>query len=259
VKSYYPTITSLIASCPGTLLEIGSGEGEFLVHAQQQGQWEVHGCDVREHAGLDGDRRSRAEARLGAAGIPVDRYRWLNAGEPLPFREASVDVVVSIQTLEHVADPDRLFGEIARVLRPGGVALHYFPSAERIIDPHSGIPFVHREGRDRERLIRRFSRLGIGKYRRYARERGASLDDFVREFSEYLETLCHFRTLDAYIELSRRHALEYEIFGPPPLPRSAALARLCARFTSIYLWQEKPGLVRADAGERAMVASGVGI
>lgn len=40
--------------------------------------------------------------------------------EPLPFADASFDTVVLTDVLEHLAYPDRLMGEIARVLRPGG-------------------------------------------------------------------------------------------------------------------------------------------
>lgn len=49
----------------------------------------------------------------------------------LTLADASVDVVVSCDVLEHVHDPARVFGEIARVLRPGGTALLTFP-----MDPH---------------------------------------------------------------------------------------------------------------------------
>jgi ubiquinone/menaquinone biosynthesis C-methylase UbiE/glycosyltransferase involved in cell wall biosynthesis len=39
----------------------------------------------------------------------------------LPLSDASVDVVVSFETLEHVADHARFIGEVRRVLRPGGL------------------------------------------------------------------------------------------------------------------------------------------
>src|SRR5438876_3557772 len=39
--------------------------------------------------------------------------------ETLPFRDNSFDLVTANTVLEHVRDPRRLFGEIARVLAPG--------------------------------------------------------------------------------------------------------------------------------------------
>lgn len=41
----------------------------------------------------------------------------------LPFADASFDAVLCNQVLEHVSEPAALVGELARVLRPGGVLL----------------------------------------------------------------------------------------------------------------------------------------
>jgi len=45
----------------------------------------------------------------------------------LPFRDESFDIVTAKHTLEHVRTPRKAFSEIARVLRPGGVALIVVP------------------------------------------------------------------------------------------------------------------------------------
>ncbi|MDX6513796.1 MAG: hypothetical protein QOE36_3300, partial [Gaiellaceae bacterium] len=42
-------------------------------------------------------------------------------GEHLPFRDASFDLVYSVATLHHALDLGRMVGELARVVRPGGV------------------------------------------------------------------------------------------------------------------------------------------
>lgn len=44
-------------------------------------------------------------------------------GEQLPVADASIDGVLSFWSLNHTAEPARVVGEIARVLRPGGRAL----------------------------------------------------------------------------------------------------------------------------------------
>lgn len=41
-------------------------------------------------------------------------------GEDVPLPDASVDLVVSLQVLEHVKDPQKVLAEIWRVLKPGG-------------------------------------------------------------------------------------------------------------------------------------------
>lgn len=49
----------------------------------------------------------------------------VGSAEDLPFEDASFDVVVMDAVLEHVPDVDAAFGEVARVLRPGGVFVGY--------------------------------------------------------------------------------------------------------------------------------------
>lgn len=82
-------------------------------------------------------------AELAAAGLPVvglDRVRPAprarQAGarfvcgdlERLPFRAARFDRIVSFQVVEHLADPGRYLSEMARLLRPGGIALLTTPN-----------------------------------------------------------------------------------------------------------------------------------
>ncbi|MEA5390452.1 methyltransferase domain-containing protein [Cyanobium gracile UHCC 0139] len=55
--------------------------------------------------------------------VPEDPYHWS------ALADGSVDVVVSGQALEHIDQPWRTMGEIARVLRFGGLAMVIAPSA----------------------------------------------------------------------------------------------------------------------------------
>jgi SAM-dependent methyltransferase len=45
--------------------------------------------------------------------------------------------------MEHVEDLDAVLAEIARVLKPGGIALSVFPSSDVWREGHIGIPFSH--------------------------------------------------------------------------------------------------------------------
>lgn len=49
-------------------------------------------------------------------------------GHRIPFPDASFDVVVSIETLEHVQDEQRILGEIRRVLKPEGTLIVSVPN-----------------------------------------------------------------------------------------------------------------------------------
>jgi len=77
--------------------------------------------------GVDVDREALAEAaKLGI------ETRWADVDEPLPFPDATFDVVVAGELLEHVRDPARLVGEAERLLRPGGTFVASVPNAFRL-------------------------------------------------------------------------------------------------------------------------------
>lgn len=80
-----------------------------------------------EVVGVDADREALAEAeKLGI------ETRWADLDEPLPFEDASFDVVVAGELLEHLRDPGRLVREVLRVLRPGGTFVASVPNAYRL-------------------------------------------------------------------------------------------------------------------------------
>ena len=77
--------------------------------------------------GVDADRDALAEAeKLGI------ETRWADLDEPLPFEDASFDVAVAGELLEHLRDPQRVVGEVRRVLRPGGTFVASVPNAYRV-------------------------------------------------------------------------------------------------------------------------------
>lgn len=60
----------------------------------------------------------------------------LAAAEMLPYASASIDLVLSHEVLEHVADDRRAVAEIARVLRPGGRAVIFVPNRRYPFETH---------------------------------------------------------------------------------------------------------------------------
>jgi SAM-dependent methyltransferase len=100
----------------GDLLEIGCGAGRNLrAFAHYRPDLRLHGSDISE--------RALHEAR--AAGGPID-YR-LGDALALPYPDASFDIVVLFDLLEHVPDVGAAVAEVARVLRPGGVFHGFVP------------------------------------------------------------------------------------------------------------------------------------
>jgi SAM-dependent methyltransferase len=52
---------------------------------------------------------------------------------PLPFRDGSFDVVVSLETIEHILDPDALLAEVHRLLVPGGTLVLSTPRLDSLL------------------------------------------------------------------------------------------------------------------------------
>jgi len=73
-----------------------------------------------------------APAPLAARDRPVSQVTARLPG-PLPFRSATFDVVVTLETIEHVLDPDLLLEEVRRVLTPGGTLILSTPRLDSLL------------------------------------------------------------------------------------------------------------------------------
>lgn len=101
-------------------LNLGTGEGDYdrMIAGYCMS---LTGCDVNEE--------DLAHARVLNQGVMNLRYEPNNALD-LSYADDSFDLVVSCEVIEHVGQPERMVWEIARVLRPGGLAIMTFPSRE---------------------------------------------------------------------------------------------------------------------------------
>lgn len=89
----------------GISVELGSGQGEFLAGGPA-------GC---RRVGVDlAAENARASRDACGRGVVADLER------ALPFASASVDGIVMIEVIEHIAAAEQLVDEIARVLQPNG-------------------------------------------------------------------------------------------------------------------------------------------
>ena len=114
---------------PARLLEfdpvVGDWRGQLVLDLGCAGGFMAEALAARGAlvTGLDpaGEAVAAAAARSRATGSNVDYL--VGTGEHLPFTDASFDIVVCVDVLEHVQDLAAVIGQIRRVLRPGGLFL----------------------------------------------------------------------------------------------------------------------------------------
>jgi SAM-dependent methyltransferase len=94
-----------------TVLDVGGGPGYFAAA--------FAAADLR-YIGVEPDPR---EMHAGPAATDGQTTYVRASGMALPFADASVDICLSSNVAEHVAQPWRLGREMLRVTRPGGLAV----------------------------------------------------------------------------------------------------------------------------------------
>jgi SAM-dependent methyltransferase len=151
----------------GRILDFGCGRGAFIEQCLAAG-YDAWGCDIA----IDGDH---------------ERLRPIRAPYALPFADDSFDFIVSHQVFEHVRQPALACRELARVLRPGGVSIHVFPSRHRLVEPHVYVPLAsfYRA----PWWLSLWARLGVrNEYQAglSAHEAAARNRDFLRDETNYL-------------------------------------------------------------------------
>ena len=158
-------------------LNLGTGEGDYdRMVAEHCGQ--LIGCDVNEE--------DLAHARSLNANVANLRYEPNNALE-LTYADASFDLIVSCEVIEHVGQPEKMVQEMARVLRPGCVAIMTFPSREFPItyDPVNRFWQWLRKPSDQENLISQGAYafghdylIGSADFKRWAEGAGFEIVEF---------------------------------------------------------------------------------
>lgn len=143
-----PLIAAIVAAAPSRILEVGCGWGELAAWIAGDTGAEVIATDLSPRM-VELARSAGVDAQIADV-------------QALPFGDESFDAVVAAWMLYHVPDLTRGLGEIARVLRPGGVLFaatnsryHLQELRDLVGSGPSPSKFTREDGRDQ--LLRHFA------------------------------------------------------------------------------------------------------
>jgi ubiquinone/menaquinone biosynthesis C-methylase UbiE len=104
----------------GRALDVGTGPGQIVIKlARCLTQWKFVGVDRSQ------GMIAQAQANLASAGgglAPRVEFQVAD-GNRLPFPDSSFDLVLCNSVLHHLAEPEKLLSEIARLVTSGGAIL----------------------------------------------------------------------------------------------------------------------------------------
>lgn len=105
------------ATCPlQTLLDVGTGTAQIPIEFCRQ-----HSSSQIVAIDLSREMLKLGENNVAKAGLAERiRLEFIDAKQ-MPYQDHQFDVVLSNSIIHHIPEPSQVFGEMKRVLRPGGL------------------------------------------------------------------------------------------------------------------------------------------
>lgn len=94
-----------------TIVDVGCGDGSIIAFCAKQGAEVIF---------IDRDEARLATTETLVRNSPAHAFRGIVSDcDPIPLPEATGDLVICTEVLEHVDDPRKFIRELARIARPG--------------------------------------------------------------------------------------------------------------------------------------------
>jgi len=115
INDYVELFSPYVTFAGKTVLELGCNKGYLLNSFLQNESFDAIGAEI------DPEALQVARENYG------DRIKFVQtAPNAIPLPDNSVDVIYTIDTVEHLSRPSEIFAECLRVLKPGGTFLVHF-------------------------------------------------------------------------------------------------------------------------------------
>lgn len=115
INDYQELFAPFVSFAGKTVLELGCNKGYLLNSFLQDENFTAIGAEI------DGEALMIARENHG------DRIKFVQTTpDKIPLPDESVDIIYTIDTVEHLSSPREIFEECYRVLRPNGIFLIHF-------------------------------------------------------------------------------------------------------------------------------------
>ncbi len=121
------------------ILDFGCGSGNDVYSFRDLG-FDAYGFDIHDYLQLRTEDDRKYFTILAQEGATISDFRFDWDTFKLPYEDKSFDFIFSNQVLEHVQNHDRVFAELARVMKPVSLAIHIFPPKYAFKEPHIFVP-----------------------------------------------------------------------------------------------------------------------
>jgi SAM-dependent methyltransferase len=120
--NFVKEIVQSIRAPRASVADLGCGSGVILSEILlMKPLWTGHGLDISQESVAYARRLAACKGVATRAG-----FRTGNVTR-LPYADESLSLVIASEIIEHMPEPERVVGEIARVLRPGGQVVLTMP------------------------------------------------------------------------------------------------------------------------------------
>ena len=101
------------------ILDIATGQGYISYYLNKKGFKNIYTADINPK-----------QFKLNKKQF---HFQKVNANQILPYKNAEFDIIISIETIEHLENPHHFLAEINRILKPKGTFLLTTPNVQSII------------------------------------------------------------------------------------------------------------------------------